>query len=213
MELDHIAIAATSLEAGADYLKERLGVDIPAGGEHTAMGTHNRLMRLGPGLYLEVIAIAPHLPAPSRPRWFALDDQAQRGKLAERPRLTTWIARTPDIEGIVNRSPVPLGVITPMQRGDLSWRITVPDDGSLPDGGALPVVIQWPEGPHPSDRMADLGCRLNALKIYHPQPGVLLETLRAIGADGLVSVEAAAEGETPWLMAEIETPRGIAILT
>jgi hypothetical protein len=37
------------------------------------MGTHNRLLKLGEGFYLELIAIDPQAPPPGRPRWFGLD--------------------------------------------------------------------------------------------------------------------------------------------
>ncbi|MCW9034458.1 MAG: VOC family protein [Rhodospirillales bacterium] len=72
--IDHLVIAAKTLEQGIDYLLEKLSVENPAGGEHLTMGTHNLIMSLGNGHYLEVIAIAPHLENPKWPRWFCLDD-------------------------------------------------------------------------------------------------------------------------------------------
>ena len=52
--LDHLVVAATDLKTGVDYVKQTLGVDIPYGGEHQQMGTHNHLMRLGHQIFLEV---------------------------------------------------------------------------------------------------------------------------------------------------------------
>ena len=72
--LDHIVIAAADLDSGADYVNEKLGVDIPPGGRHEMMGTHNRVMSLGNDIYLEVIAINPDMDSPQCPRWFGLDD-------------------------------------------------------------------------------------------------------------------------------------------
>ncbi len=54
---DHLAISAASLEQGALAVEAMLGVGLEPGGKHAFMGTHNRLLSLGPGEYLEVIAI------------------------------------------------------------------------------------------------------------------------------------------------------------
>ena len=48
-------------------------------------------------------------------------------------------------------------------RGDLSWQITIPDRGQMPDGGAHPMCIDWGGGPYPSDRLTDHGLRLSRL--------------------------------------------------
>lgn len=210
MELDHIAVAALTLDEGAAYIRNKLGVEVPMGGEHLAMGTHNRLMRLGNGVYLEVIAIAPHLAAPVRPRWFALDAVAMREKLAERPRLVTWVVRTDDIESDVTRSSVETGAVTPMTRGNLSWKIGIRPDGSLPLDGLFPTLIQWPKGPHPVENMDDFGCRLKSLRLHHSASETLRSALASIRADGLVEI-VQVDGR-PYLSAEIETPNGLVTL-
>ena len=98
MELDHLAITCASLPEGAAWAEERLGAPLEPGGRHAHFGTHNRLLSLGPGLYLEVIAPDPEAPAPGRPRWFGLDE-------AREPTLGNWIVRVPDhVEG-ENRHP------------------------------------------------------------------------------------------------------------
>ena len=96
--LDHLVVAAASLEEGRAYVADRLGVDVPVGGEHRMMGTHNRVMTLGDGVYLEIIAINPELDAPDVPRWFGLDDPAVRVSIAASPRLLTWAVNTDDLE-------------------------------------------------------------------------------------------------------------------
>src|SRR4029079_16516707 len=71
MALDYVTIGARSLDEGAAYIREVLGVDIPAGGKHPDMGTHNRLMRVGDGVFLELLAIDGDAPRPPPPRWSA----------------------------------------------------------------------------------------------------------------------------------------------
>src|SRR5204862_2458991 len=90
-ELDHLAIAAHTLEQGLAHVRDALGVDMPYGGKHPRMGTHNHLLRLGERVYVEVIAIDPSAPAPSRPRWFQLDDPALQAELRVAPQLVTWV--------------------------------------------------------------------------------------------------------------------------
>src|SRR5512143_2636784 len=128
-ELDHIVIAAASLDAGVTWVEQRLGVKPVAGGQHVAMGTHNALLRLGARCYLEVIAIDPAGQAPSRPRWFSLDEPDMRERLARSPALITWVVRTPSLASACARVP-DLGDILPMTRNAFRWAISVPENGA-----------------------------------------------------------------------------------
>ena len=71
--LDHLVVTAASREAGMAWVEAALGVPLQIGGDHTSMGTHNALLRLGDDQYLQVISIDPTATAPDRPRWFELD--------------------------------------------------------------------------------------------------------------------------------------------
>src|SRR4051812_15158493 len=71
--LDHITVAALTLEQGIAHVRATLGVDVPFGGAHPLMATHNCLMQIGDGVFLEIIAPDP-AATPQRARWFALDD-------------------------------------------------------------------------------------------------------------------------------------------
>jgi catechol 2,3-dioxygenase-like lactoylglutathione lyase family enzyme len=206
-ELDHIVIAAQNLDAGVRFIRDKLGVDIPPGGRHESMGTHNHVMRLGRGSFLEVIAIDPAASAPGRPRWFDLDDPAMAAPLREGPRLVAWVIRTTDIVAAVNAAAISLGTITPLRRDALSWRLTVPDDGHMPGGGTIPHIIEWDAGLRPWEQMADLGCSLAALTLADPDGDWLNEVLRSLGAEALPSVKV-VEGGPPRLSAKIVTPSG-----
>ena len=99
---DHVVVAARTLEEGTAWCEATLGATPVEGGRHGAMGTHNRLLGLGPGgyerMYLEIIALDPDAPAPARARWFDLDSPALRAEVAIAPRLVHWVARCNDID-------------------------------------------------------------------------------------------------------------------
>jgi hypothetical protein len=173
------------------------------------MATHNHLLRLGETSFLELIAIDPSAPAPARPRWFQLDDPALQAELRIAPRLITWVVRTGHIAEVFLASSQPLGAIEPMQRGDLRWLITIPNDGALVDAGMVPSVIQWPHGPPPGSRMPDLGCTLERLEAAHPDPVSYRRDLASIGADRHVELRELAPGSRRHLIAHIRTPSGL----
>ena len=208
LAVDHLVVAAASLESGVAWVYERLGVTASPGGSHVAMGTHNALLGLGPGVYLEVIAIDPSLAPPARPRWYALDDPRMRAQLAESPALIHWAARTGDIEADAARCPVDLGAIMPMRRGEFQWRLTVPADGHLPERGLVPTLIQW-SGRHPSDALPDPGLRVAALAGEHPEPAPVRAALATLGFSETLKV---TYGRAPRLAAMLRTPRGIVTL-
>jgi len=210
--LDHIVIGAASLEQGVAYVKERLGVEIPKGGEHPAMGTHNHLMQLGGGVFLEVIAINPMAPAPSRPRWYGLDDPYVRCRLKREPQLLTWVVNVADIVSVQAQAQFSFGEAIPVSRGDLNWLFGIPDDGRLLAGGLLPYLIQWQTEVHPVGRMRDMGCRLRGLEIHHPRPDWLSSILSAIEARKFVQLERLPVDATPFLQVHIETPTGVTTL-
>ncbi len=204
--LDHLVIATAGLDAGADWLEARLGVPLAPGGKHDAMGTHNRLLRLGPQLYLELIAVDPDAPGPMRRRWFGLDEPALRETLAERPRLIHWVARCASVDSAHAGSK---GEILDMARGDLRWRIGVPADGHLPGEGLIPSLIEWQSPVHPADRLPERGCALMKLEGFHPDPERIRNALAALGLDKALALYPAEAGETPSLVACLKTPRGL----
>lgn len=206
--IDHIVVAADSLAQGVEYLQATLGIEIPKGGFHATMGTHNHLMQLGDDVYLELIAIDPDAPPPAQPRWFALDQAAQRARLRDRPRLITWVINTPDIRRLADATDFDLGLPTELSRDHLRWQIALPDDGRLLADGMLPYCIQWHSSPHPARGMADLGCRLERLVLQHNRADWLRSRIHALGADQLVEIAEIPDTQAPYLTATIETPDG-----
>ncbi|HRV64316.1 MAG: VOC family protein [Rhodobacteraceae bacterium] len=171
LELDHIAVAGATLEAAVAHVEASLGCALGPIGRHDHMGTHNRLLGLGPDVYLEAIAIDPDAPRPDWPRWFRLDE------FSGPPRLTNWIVRTDRLEDALALAPRASGVATPLARGDFRWRMGIPADGRLPFDDAFPALIEWQGGLKPQDRLADAGIRLIRLEIAHPDAMALRAAL------------------------------------
>ena len=203
-KIDHFAIGAATLEQGVAAMQDRLGVTVPKGGKHEAMSTHNHVMRSGNESFFELIAIDPDAPDPGRTRWFTLDDSATQARLAERPRALCWVVGTDDLDGVIAASPVDLGEIVLFTRGNRSWRLTVPADGSLPMGGLIPAFIEWSPGPHPSTGQQDLGVVLDHVQLSHPDPALLTTILETLKVDHLCAV---TQGEAA-LAFNLTTPNG-----
>jgi len=203
--LDHLVIAARTLEEGQAWLQGRLAVPLAPGGEHEHFGTHNALLSLGPAAYLEVIAVNPRAPAPARLRWFGLDSPGVWEALEGGPRLLHWVARVP---GLVGLDLAPFGEALEVSRGEHRWTLTVPADGSLPGGGLMPSLIVW-HTPPPPTHLPDRGVRLMGLTLSTPDPDGLRGSLDTLDFGGEVEVE---EAPQPGLWALLETPGGMVTL-
>lgn len=176
---DHIAIAAENLKDGVQYLEDSLGVTMALGGEHVLMSTHNRLLGLLDGLYLEVIAINPDAPDPGRARWFDLDNF--RGA----PRITNWILRCDDLAGAIATLPISAGEPVALSRGDLRWQMAVPADGKLPYDNMAPALIEWEGDAHPANRLPPSGVRMTGFDIQHPEAEALQTLFSATAGPAL----------------------------
>ena len=207
--LDHLVVAARNLEDGGAWLESRLGAFLSPGGKHSLMGTHNRLLCLGEGRYLELISVDPDAPPPGRRRWFDLDAAAMQVRLSRSPALIHWAVRTDDIDGAIASTAGGRPEILALTRSGLRWRIGVPASGRLAQSGISPTVLEW-EGRHPTEMLPESGCRLEQLILMHPQAKQTLASLRRAGLPAEEPVEAREAGLG--LQVRIRTPRGIVAL-
>ncbi len=212
--VDHLVVAAATLDQGVAWCEATLGITPGPGGKHVLMGTHNRLFKIAgpafPDAYFEIIAIDPEAPPPGRVRWFGLDDAALRSRIAVQPRLVHVVARCADPQarrqaladaGADPGSVISAGRDTP--RGRLQWQITVRDDGRLQHGGALPTLIQW-QGSHPTAAMPASGVALKALAL-RGLPDAVASALRLRGVEH-------RQLPGPALCATLATPHGVVTL-
>lgn len=203
MELDHIAVAGTTLAEATEAVEAALGMRLQKGGEHDVFFTHNTLLGLEDGLYLEAIAINPDAPTPDRPRWFDLD------RFTGPPRLTNWICRTDDLARLLPQLTSGVGTAVQLQRGDLRWQMAVPESGILPFDNIHPALIEWGTDLHPANMLEPSGCRLRRLIVAHPQADGLNDALAPHLSDPRIVIE---QAENPALMAEFDTPHGARVL-
>lgn len=205
--IDHIIYCAQDLNDAIDQLEQLLGVRATIGGQHPGRETHNALLSLGPGAYMEIIAPDPDQPQVEQPLAFGLDTLKEPG-------LKTWAARPHDIEATAawaRQNGYDPGKIVSGSRARpdgvlLAWRTTshpqLKVDGLPPGDGLVPFLIDWGETPHPSSASPQ-GCRLISLTATHPEPDKIRDMLSALNIS--IAVDA---GETPRLLARIDTPRG-----
>ena len=196
IEFDHIAISGETLVEATEHVEAALGVSLQPGGEHAVFHTHNTLLGLEDGLYLEAIAINPNAPTPDRPRWFALD------QFSGPARLTNWICRTQDLATTLDNIPHDLGAPVALQRGDLRWDMAVPASGHLPFDNCAPALIQWRTDLHPATRLTPSRVRLKRLTVRHPNAEDLRASLPL--DDDRITFETGPAG----LHAAFDTPHG-----
>lgn len=201
--VDHLVVIAHSLSQGEDWVRQTFGAAASAGGEHHSMGTHNSLLRVGPDVYLEVIAIDPKQRAPARARWFDMDRPDVQSAAKRTPYLAHFVARTSNLATAIKGALHAPGEIVALARGTFRWNITVAQDGSLSEHGLVPTLIQWQDA-KPIDTLTESGVSLERLLALHPDPARLRELHSAIGLEG-VAIE---RGAQPELIAVFDSPRG-----
>lgn len=200
--IDHLVITADRLSAASALVETTLEAAMSPGGAHAAMGTHNRLLSLGPDDYVEALAIDPDAPAPSRARWFGLDHREGPARLAG------WALRVPDLDAALADAPEGIGDPIEVTRGDYRWRISLPESGILPFDGLFPALIEW-HGPMPAAVLQDHDARLVSLEINHPRAGALGWALSMLSNDDRLVVREGPVG----LSALIHTPEGEKVLS
>ena len=216
--IDHLVIAASTLDEGVAWCESTLGITPGPGGEHPLMGTHNRLFSIAtaqyPKTYFEIIAInkgAACARIQGARRWFDLENEALQHHLKQSgPQLIHFVASTPRAApavqalaafGIDRGELLAASRMTP--HGLLSWKITVREDGQRLMNGALPTLIEWGDV-HPSTSMAASGVTLQSLTTSHPDTAPLLAAYAAIDLQGVTVRQGPVN-----LIASLQTPRGL----
>jgi catechol 2,3-dioxygenase-like lactoylglutathione lyase family enzyme len=195
--IDHVVVGVADLDAAIEAFERATGVRPVYGGKHPG-GTHNALLSLGDGVYLEILALQPGVDVP--------EYAGLRTLLRPTPML--WAVSGGDLEAL--RRPLVAA----------SFKLSEPHAGSrvTPAGATLawetfgidgegiagaPFFIVWSaDTPHPATT-SPAGCTLAALTVITPALEPLERLRTALGLEfGL------ATGEPPALTLELACPAG-----
>jgi hypothetical protein len=206
--IDHLVFGCDQLQNGTSYLEQILGVGFSGGGKHTLMGTHNRLLKLQDSIYFEVIAIDHEAVQKNgdigRKRWFSLDEDRTKQRLAQSPRPLTWVVAVDDIYDATSICGYDAGMITTVTRDDLEWMLTIAEDGALVEDGLLPGFIQWPGGLNPANRLPENGTTLQKIVLVHPRPDFISAAIGRVGIEDFIEVRSGSVE----LIFELKAPDG-----
>jgi hypothetical protein len=188
VRIDHVIYGTADLDLAAARAEEVLGLSAVAGGRHEGIGTHNRIVPLGDGSYIELLAVADPDEAKGSAIGAALQAAIARGE-----GLLGWAVAVEDLGPTAARLGTP---ITGVRRQGLNARLTGVQESlaepCLPffierapgRGSALaandPGAISWIEVAGDSGRLERwLGGATLPVRVLDGEPGV-----RAIAISG-----------------------------
>ncbi|MSQ57884.1 MAG: VOC family protein [Limnohabitans sp.] len=227
-QIDHLVVAARTLDEGVVWCEVTLGITPQVCGEHEKYGTHNRLFKIAtpryPMAYFEIIAINPNASPEKRnthQRWFDLDDVALQKSIANQPSLIHFVVNTSDIQlsrntwkaqGLDSGPAVHANRRT--NKRMLNWQITVRDDGQRLFQGTLPTLIQWgkpdaadPMRLHPRNSLPRSGVSLQQISVTHPSSDKLKLAFESVD---LKNIEVATGDAN--ITVHLQTPKGLVVL-
>lgn len=200
LALDHIVWAVPDLDAGIRTIADLTGVEPVSGGKAPGREqSHNALISLGDGAYLEIFS-------PARAgggRWGKLIEDGQPRIVSYALRVTDrFAALKPAIEaaGYSFTGPRSMGRVRP-DGGAVNWELL--NIAGTPIDDALPFFIDWlGSTPHPSES-SPKGATIDTFSIAHPRAS----DLAAIYADIGVETPVLASNKAA-INLVLDTPRG-----
>jgi catechol 2,3-dioxygenase-like lactoylglutathione lyase family enzyme len=98
MRIDHVIYGTADLDLAAARVEAELGLKAAAGGRHDGVGTHNRIVPLGDGSFLELLAVADPQEASGSELGAALQAALARGD-----GLLGWAVAVGDLGAVAAR--------------------------------------------------------------------------------------------------------------
>jgi hypothetical protein len=195
--IDHILIGAADLDSARAWLAETTGVEPVYGGKHPT-GTHNALLSLGRGTYLELIAPQPGTPSRSPYGDFAGLTTPQPIGFAVAGGAIEPLRRRLEAAGFALTSPKAGSRVTPAG-ATLHWQTF----DLQREFAQAPFFIVWSaDSPHPSTT-SPAGCALRRFALAGPDHAELERVRAALDLD--IDVRQAAK---PSFEVELDCPAG-----
>lgn len=198
MTIDHIVWAVPDLDAGMALIQQLTTIRPTYGGVHPGRGTHNAILPLSRGIYLEIIA-----PANSQSHcWMDIH-------MIQEPEVVRWAWKATELEDkvrLLESSGINIGPIFGgrriMKDGTvLKWDLTDPD--AFKSDKIIPFLIDWKNGPHPTTDL-ETPCDLLDVKMTHPEPVKIDHIFTQLNAETDIT-----RGPEPTLNVFIDSPIGI----
>ena len=198
--IDHVLLAVPDLEGAGAKLLDEHGLASAEGGRHAGWGTANRIVPLGDGQYIELVAVVDETQAMGTPF-----GSAARALVEQDGGLLAWCVAVDDAD--VHAERLGLSVTEGSRRRPdgvtLSWR-TAGMEAAMAEQWR-PFFLQWeiPDDAHPGRMDAshrveprgiawiELACDLQALREWLGDPG--FDVRLGEGPPGLLSVGIATE--------------------
>ena len=142
--LDHIVIGSFTLDEGTKFVENILQAKLSDIGYHKDMGTHNRLIRISEGVYLEVIAIDPKTTKLNNRKWFNLDNLKLQSKLKKSPQIIGYVIENNNMNITKYYDP-----FFKSSRDIYKWQFAMPTlnnnnlDSEILESGIIPSLITW----------------------------------------------------------------------
>jgi hypothetical protein len=151
LAFDHVMYVVQDLDGAARRIRFEYGLDSYPGGEHAGIGTHNRIIPIGPGQYVELMAVADEAVALRNPAGRRIAEWAREGE-----GLRAWCLATDEIEAVGERlsvDPMPWTRVLP-DGAEVSWRLAGVEHAM--SDPSIPFFIQWDSADmHPSSVAVD----------------------------------------------------------
>jgi len=201
--IDHIVLAVPKLNRACDEFIINLGISPIFGGKHPDFGTHNALVNLGNGNYLEILAPDPENIPEQGKRWMGAD-------LIDKPIVCRWALKSSDLakdQGILRTVNPAYGEIIGGQRetmtGELlKWKMIKPLSEPVTD--ILPFMVDWSgTSSHPTESLPE-ECQFLSIEVKHPQVEKMQNIYQQLGL--AVNIEYADEAS---LKIRLQTNNGI----
>jgi catechol 2,3-dioxygenase-like lactoylglutathione lyase family enzyme len=185
VRIDHVIYGTADLDVAAARVQAELGLTAVAGGRHDGIGTHNRIVALGDGSFLELLAVADPREASGSEVGAALQSAIARGD-----GLLGWAVAVDDLGPVAARLGTP---ITTVGRQGRMGRLTAVAEslaepclpcfierGPAPQAGRPAAAIGWIELAGDARRIERwLGGAELPLRVVEGEPAV-----RAVGIAG-----------------------------